>query len=336
MNSKDEIVKVFDDKGGDAHPPAIFTQTGTVGQMDACGTEWPDANFDTEKMARLALQTNKMFGFATVRVPFCITVDADAFGCKINPGNKSSQPSVAGSRFRGDGDITDVPGDLASPAEFLESRRVKTVLDAAGILAKEEDLFLVAGMNGPMACINNLLGMENVLMTLMMEPDRVDAWLKAVTPHLVGYAGALSEATDCVMVIEEASSELTPPEYFDSVFEPYLPQVIKGAQKGSFCTTHSCGGTMEVADRLASLGQDGISLEVSSDPQAYLDLIGGKTLSLGAINPIETLLSKGPSDVVAEAKRSAELGFDFVTPECGVPPLTPNENLQALARYREL
>ena len=109
MNSKDEIVRIFDGDKGDSHPPAIFTQTGTVGQMDACGAYWPDANFDAGKMAELALQTNRMFGFATVRVPFCITVDADAFGCGIYPGSKDAQPSVETFRYCPEGEILDVP-----------------------------------------------------------------------------------------------------------------------------------------------------------------------------------------------------------------------------------
>lgn len=86
MSTKDEIMKVFDDKGGDSHPPAIFTQTGTTGQMDACGVFWPEVNFDAEKMATLALQPHEMFGFATARVTYCITVDAEAFGCDIDRG----------------------------------------------------------------------------------------------------------------------------------------------------------------------------------------------------------------------------------------------------------
>ena len=336
MNSKDEIVKVFENKGGDAHPPAIFTQTGTVAQMDVCGARWPEANDNPELMAKLALQCPKQFGFATVRVPFCITVDADTFGCEINPGTESSQPSVIGSRYRGDYEINDVPDDLISPEEFMAGRRVNVVLDAAKIIGKEENLFRVAGMNGPVACIDNLLGMENVLMAMMMEPEKIDNWLKAVTPHLTAYAEALSEVSDAVTIIEEAATDMFPPDFFDSIYTPYLPPVIKGAQKDAWAVTHTCGTTMEIADRLASLGQDGISLEVSADPQAYLDLIGGKCVTLGAINPIETLLSKTPADIVAEAKKSAEFGFDLVTPECGVPPLTPNENLDALAHYREL
>ena len=335
MNTKAEIIDVFDGKA-DTHPPAIFTQTGTVGQMDACGAAWPEANFDAAKMAELALQPSRMFGFATVRIPFCITVDADAYGCEVFPGTKSAQPSVTGSRFREDYGFIDPPADLPTPEEFVKSKRVQTVLSAAEMLAKHDVLFFVTALNGPAACIDNLLGMESVLMTLMMEPERVTPWLDAVTPCLEEYARVLSEVSDDVMIVEEGSDELFPADYFDTVFTPYLPKVIGSAQKNAFCTTHTCGSTREVASRFASMGMDGISLEVSSDPEGYLELIGGKTLALGAINPVETLMQKTPADVVAAAKRSAELGFDFVTPECGVPPQTPNENLQALAHYREL
>ena len=335
MNSKDEIVRMFDGDRGDAHPPAIFTQSGTVGQMDSCGSHWREANFDAEKMAELALQTNKIFGFATVRVPFCITVDADAFGCGIYPGSNDSQPSVESFRYCPEGEILDVPEDLISPDEFITSKRPSIVKEAADILSKNEDLFLIAAVNGPMACVNNLLGMENTMMALMMEPDRMYSWLKAVTPHLSEFARVLSETADCIMITEEASSEFTPPEYFDDVFQAYVPDVIAGAHKGAFCTTHTCGETLDIADRLCALGQDGISLQTDSDPDAYMQAMGKEIVKLGGVRPVDTLMMKKPEDVLAEAKHAAEIGFDIVTPECGVPPQTPNENLMALAHYRE-
>jgi [methyl-Co(III) methanol-specific corrinoid protein]:coenzyme M methyltransferase len=334
MNSKDEIIRIFDGDKGDSHPPAIFTQTGTVGQMDACGAYWPDANFDAGKMAELALQTNRMFGFATVRVPFCITVDADAFGCGIYPGSKDAQPSVETFRYCPEGEVLDVPEDLISPEEFVASKRPSIVKDAADMLAKNEDLFLVAAVNGPMACVNNLLGMENTMMALMMEPEKMYSWLKAVTPHLTEFSSVLSESADCIMIIEEASSEFTPPEYFDDVFGAYTPKVIEGAHKGAFCTTHTCGETLDIADRLCALGQDGVSLQTDSDPEAYMQAMG-EIIKLGGVEPVATLLMKGPNDVLAQARQAAERGFDIVTPECGVPPQTPNENLMALAHYRE-
>ena len=303
MNSKDEIVRMFDGDRGDAHPPAIFTQSGTVGQMDSCGSHWPEANFDAEKMAELALQTNKIFGFATVRVPFCITVDADAFGCGIYPGSNDSQPSVESFRYCPEGEILDVPEDLISPDEFITSKRPSIVKEAADILSKNEDLFLIAAVNGPMACVNNLLGMENTMMALMMEPDRMYSWLKAVTPHLTEFARVLSETADCIMITEEASSEFTPPEYFDDVFQAYIPDVIAGAHKGAFCTTHTCGETLDIADRLCALGQDGISLQTDSDPDAYMQAMGKEIVKLGGVRPVDTLMMKKPEDVLARGDR---------------------------------
>jgi [methyl-Co(III) methanol-specific corrinoid protein]:coenzyme M methyltransferase len=177
--------------------------------------------------------------------------------------------------------------------------------------------------------------MENTMMALMMEPDRMYSWLKAVTPHLSEFARVLSETADCIMITEEASSEFTPPEYFDDVFQAYIPDVIAGAHKGAFCTTHTCGETLDIADRLCALGQDGISLQTDSDPDAYMQAMGKEIVKLGGVRPVDTLMMKKPEDVLAEAKHAAEIGFDIVTPECGVPPQTPNENLMALAHYRE-
>ena len=98
MNSKDEIVAAMS-REGDDHPPAIFSQSGTVSMMDACGCCWPEANFDIGMMIRLALQPSELFGFATARVPFDITSEAERLGCEILPGRKSSQPAAVRSPY---------------------------------------------------------------------------------------------------------------------------------------------------------------------------------------------------------------------------------------------
>ena len=42
-----------------------------------------------------------------------------------------------------------------------------------------------------------------------------------------------------------------------------------------------------------------------------------------------------PLDVLEAAAHSVEAGFDLIGPECGVSPLTSDENLLMLANYRE-
>lgn len=333
MSIKDEIIDALDGHG-DTHPPAIFTQSATVEQMDACGACWPEANYDAELMARLALQASEFNGFGTVRIPYNITNDAEVFGCEIKHGSKSVQPSVASSPFMGDMDIVDVPADLISADDFMKSERISMMLDAAGKLSKREDLFFTTSLNAPFACLENLLGVENLLMTLMMDTDRVTAWLDAVTPCLSEYAKALSELSDNVLIIEEADSEILPPDYFGPMVGDFLPKVIKACS--SYTTIHSCGTTTDVAADLAKLGETALSPEASHDLAGYKALVGDSVKLVGSVDPISVLLHGTPADVVAKAKASAEAGFAVITPECGVSPLTPKDNLDALARYREL
>lgn len=333
MNTKREIVNVFDGCPGGCPPPAVFTQTGTVGQMDGRGAEWPAANFDPDGMVALALRFSEMFGFATVRVPFCLTVEAETLGAEVMPGSRSSQPSVVGSPFRSPDGIGMPPENMIGRDEFVSSGRCASVADAVDRLARErEDLFLTAGILDPAGIASQLLGTENMIMGYLMEPRETRAWVDAMVPYAVAYAERLSESADNVLVIGSASMDIGSPEMYSDLTEGQLARTLSGIS--CFSTVHSCGSTLEVVDSLVNLGADGLSLEASHDPEAYLARVSGRCLMFGSVDPVGTLLSKGPSDVVAEARRYADLGFDIVTPECGVPPMTPDDNLRALSGYR--
>lgn len=333
MTIRDEIIDALEGHG-DTHPPAIFTQSGTVEQMDGCGAAWPEAHSDPAKMATLALQVSEKCGFGTVRIPFNITNDSVAFGGVERGLVKESQPTIGSSPFMGDGDFLDVPDDFLSVDEFMANPRIQAMLETANQLARRDDLFFTTSLNAPLAAIDNILGVENVLMALFMDPDRVTKWLAAVTPHLTAYGKALSETSDMVMYIEEADAEILPPDCFQPVVGDFLPKLISAAD--SFTAIHTCGTTTDIAKDLASLGETLLSPEASHDMAGYKALVGDSVKLAGAVNPVKTLFQGTPADIVAEAKASAAAGFDIITPECGVPPLTPNENLIALAKYREL
>lgn len=334
MNTRDEIEDALEGRRGEElPPPAVFTQTGTVSQMEACGCRWPEANFDAEKMARLALQASKSFGLATVRVPFSIAVEAKTLGCTISEGRVDSQPSVTGTPYASPEGIPDVP-DLMSAEEFLDSEWTGVVANAVDRLSKNGDLFLVAGMVGPQEVANLLLGTENAVMGLLMEPDHVKAWNRAMIPYQEAYAARLAESADCVMVIEEAETDLLPPDFFDGFIGESLPKVLSAANKGAYSAVHSCGDTFEVAEKLSSLGEDALSPEASTDMGRYVDIAGKNCRLLGSVNPVVTLLQGTPGEVRESAMESARAGFDIITPECGVPPRTPDANMTALAHYR--
>ncbi len=335
MNTKEEIVDVFEGHpSADLPPPALFTQTGTTGQMDACGSHWPEANFDPGLMAKISLQASRMFGFATARVPFCITVEADSLGAEVTRGGSDSQPSVVGSRYQSEFGVEIPPEGLVCVDDFVEKGRCSVVIEAAERITSENpDIFLTAGMNDPVAIAVQMVGAENAIFSSVVDPDALKAWVDAMIPYCRAYGNRLSEATDNVLVIASAFQDLWDPSMYRTMVRPGLEMLV-GALGGSYSTAHSCGNTLEVADDLASIGFDALSLEASDSPKEYLERVGGKCLMTGCVNPVKTLLRGSMQDVRDAAMKSAELGFDLVTPECGVPPHTPNDNLLALSGYR--
>ena len=332
MNTKEEIIKALEGTCDGYAPPAVFTQTATVGQMGACGCTFPDANTDPVKMSTLALQMSKQFGLATARVPYCLTVEAERFGCEINMGRGGNPPMVVNSPYRSE-EIMDVPEDLISVDEFVSGGRCATVLKAAEICSKKEDIFTIAGMCDPLAVVCHILGMENFLMGSFMEPERGDRWISAITPHISAYANALSEVSDCVTIITEGTSDIIPPDMFDMFVTEHIEGVIGGMR--SYSVVHCCGDTSAVLDNLASLGETALSVETAYDPEGVIGRVGSKVRLIGGLNPVETLYQGRPAEIIGCAKRYSELGYAVIAPECGVPPQTPDGNLSAFAKYRE-
>ncbi|AKB27478.1 Methylcobamide:CoM methyltransferase MtaA [Methanosarcina siciliae C2J] len=83
---RDRFLNTLHGKAVDKIPVLSVTQTGTVELMRKSGAAWPDAHFDAEKMADLALSAHTCAGLEAVRYPFCLTVLSEALGCKVNPG----------------------------------------------------------------------------------------------------------------------------------------------------------------------------------------------------------------------------------------------------------
>ena len=334
MNARDEIVDAMEGRRAELPPPAVFTSTATVSQMDSSGCSWPEANFDPQKLVGLSLEMNRSFGFGSVRLPFSIAVEAKVHGCEVAEGKKDTPPMVLSSPYAGKGALSDVP-DLMPVDEFLSSGWVASVLQAAELMNKHEEVFKTVSIDGPFSVAEFLAGAENMIMGLLMEPALVDKWIFAMVPYQEAYASRVTELCDNVMVIEEADTSILPPEYFDQVIGSKLPGVILKAMKSSFCSLHSCGDTIAVVDELSNLGEDLISCEASESPRAYTERIHRKCKVLGSVNPIRVLMQGTPLDVLEAAAHSVEAGFDLIGPECGVSPLTSDENLMMLSHYRE-
>ncbi|MCJ7517877.1 MAG: hypothetical protein MUO18_07955, partial [Methanomassiliicoccales archaeon] len=173
MKPRDRVLAALACKKLDRPPVVCFTQSATVDQMDAVGVHWPDAHTDPDKMATLALASNKVFGFESARLPFCLTVEAEIMGCTVDLGKIDRTPMVKKHVFESSSEV-DVPKDLS------QLGRAKIVVEATKLLKKRSggELPVVVGTTGPFTIAGHLVGTENLLLWIVTEPESVHKFVK--------------------------------------------------------------------------------------------------------------------------------------------------------------
>jgi [methyl-Co(III) methanol-specific corrinoid protein]:coenzyme M methyltransferase len=317
----------------DMVPVCSVTQTGTVELMEMTGAYWPQASYDAHKMAALALAGHEIAGFENVRCPFCTTVLAETLGCTVAEGSVDIQPYVTDFPCKKKKDVK----DITVPDSLLESRRTSVVLDAVGILKGHvgEDVPVVAGLVGPAGLASMLAGMKNYLMWFVTNPEVVEELMGVLTEVCIEYAnGLLERGADAVTLIDsEAGPDIIAPQMFEtSVFPLHRKfcREVKGLK-----ILHMCGDATAVLDPLADVGFEGISIEEKVGVSFAKRIVGNRVCLIGNVSPSDTLLTKGPEEVMIEARACLEDGIDILAPGCGLAPHTPLENIKALFRARD-
>lgn len=331
---KERFEKALRGEAIDMVPVCSVTQTGTVELMEMAGSYWPQANYDAEKMATLALAGYEIAGFENVRCPFCTTVLAETLGCTVAEGSIDIQPYVADFPCKKKNDVK----NITVPDLLLESRRTSVVLDAVGILKEKvgEDVPVVAGLVGPAGLASMLAGMRNYLMWFVTNPEVLEELMGTLTDVCIEYAnGLLERGADAVTLIDsEAGPDIIAPDMFQaSVFPLYKKfcREVKGLR-----ILHMCGDATAVLDPLADAGFEGISIEEKVEVSFAKKIVGNRIRLIGNVSPSNTLLTKGPEEIIIEATACLEDGIDILAPGCGLAPQTPLENIKSLIKARDI
>ncbi|KXS40380.1 MtaA/CmuA family methyltransferase [Methanolobus zinderi] len=333
LTLKERFVRSVKGKEVDKVPVCSVTQTGTVELMEACGAFWPEANYDAEKMATLAIAGHEVAGLEAVRLPFSTTVIAETLGCTIAEGSVDVQPYELDFPCK----TTDDAKKLEIPGNLLESEGIRTVIEATGIIKEKvgDDVPIIAGMIGPAATAFYVAGANNYLRWCITEPE-VFQELLAIGEAVCGeYANALYEnGADAVIIIDsEAGPDLLPPPLFESIVLPMyrsLTSKMKGLK-----LLHICGDATDILEGLAVSGFQALSLEEKVDARYAKEIIGKRACLIGNISPAATLLAKSHENIKKEAKQCIEDGVDILAPGCGIAPRTPTSNIQALVDARD-
>jgi [methyl-Co(III) methanol-specific corrinoid protein]:coenzyme M methyltransferase len=329
MTPRDRVLAALARKKLDRPPAVCFTQSATIDAMEAVGVYWPNAHQDPHMMAELSAAPNKVWGVECARLPFCLTVEAEVMGCRVDLGKMDRTPMVKAHAV----DENTIPDEL--PVGALYRGRIPAVVEGVRIAKQKygKELPIVAGTTGPLTIAGHMVGTENLLLWIITNPEAVHKALKVATKMEKAYVEALGKAGADVIVMSDpsAGTDMLSPEMFDEYAKPYIKECFSNPGDAK-TVLHICGDTTVLLDHMVATGVTGLSIEEKVQPEKAVDIVNGRAALVGNIGVVRPLLQGTPEDVKMETLRVKNAGFNLVAPGCGLAARVPLVNLQALVK----
>jgi [methyl-Co(III) methanol/glycine betaine-specific corrinoid protein]:coenzyme M methyltransferase len=331
MTLKERLLNALEGKKVDKVPVCSVTQTGVVERMDEVGAPWPEAHSDPEKMAKLAIANYELSGLEAVRVPYCLTVLAEAMGCEVNMGTKNRQPSVTEHPYTKDLE------NMKMPENLLDMGRIRAVLDSIKIIREKvgSDVPIIGGLEGPVTLASDLASVKSFMKWSIKKPELLRQVLDFAADATISYANSMVLAGADVIAVADpvASPDLMSPDSFKNELQPRLQKF--SSQVDSVTVLHICGNVSPILKYMADCGFEGLSVEekIGSIKKAK-EVVGDRARLVGNISSPFVLLP-GPIDKIKEeCKKALTEGVDVLAPGCGIAPMTPLSNIKAMVEAR--
>lgn len=296
--------------------------------MDISGYCWPVAHLEPEKMAGLSLAASRVIGIENVGVPFCMTVEAEGMGAKIDLGTKEHEPSIESYPMDTISDI-----DRISDMD-INSGRAKVCIDAIHILKeKAPGMPVFANLTGPISLASSLIDPLIFYRTFIRNKDGAHRLMRIVNKSLRSFGDAMIEAGADVVCIADpsASGELVGKKSFDEFALRYINELVLHFKEKYDIPSivHICGKVQSLGTALSEIKAESISVDACVSIKKLQDLAPSK-VSMGNANTY--LLSEGsPDKILKHGLNCLNAGTGILAPACGISPKTPVENIKSLA-----
>jgi len=296
------------------------------------GIQLPACHREAGEMARAALAIHEMSGFENLGVPFCMTVEAEAFGLPVDYGHERRTPHVEGV----------VPGELAAVGALRaptprSDARAAAVLEAIERLKNARpDVPVIGNVVGPVSLACMVVELHTFVRGLKrsVEGQAVHGLLDVLTDWLTEFAAEqVRRGADVIAIAEPTGTgEILGPRWFDGLCLPYLNRILDAVHSaGALSLVHICGRTRSIASGLNQLRTPCISIDSVACMRELRAQLPGKVV-MGNVSPF--VIERGPRDPIERAcARSIQSGARILAPACGITPDTPIAHLRAVAEF---
>ena len=210
------------------------------------GISFPGAHSDKNSMAVLARALRKHRGDVIARVPFCVTVEAEAYGAHIKLGNALNGPRVESYPFSAINEMSNLK-ELK-----LNQGRIREVLDAVEIMAKSGEKAALS-VEGPFTIISSLIDPMNFYKGLRKNPQVIQEILAVVEEGIIRYSleGIKRGASIISYGDPVGAMGIVGPKVYREYSGPSSWRIIKGIREGGGkVLLHLCGKTSTALEKI--------------------------------------------------------------------------------------
>ncbi|MBU1194315.1 MAG: methylcobamide--CoM methyltransferase [Proteobacteria bacterium] len=331
MKSGNRVLNALQGRPVD-RPPFIcaggMTSMMTVEAMQQLSADWPRCHHDAKEMSRLAEGVRELTGIENLGVPFCMTVEAEAMGARVNMGTRESEPRVAA-----------YPISRISKWETLsrlsdKQGRIGPVSDAIHITSNRRLPYpVIANLTGPVSLATSLIEPMVLYKAMGKEPALVHEFMQFLCENLIFFGRLMLQAGADVLTVSDpsASGNILGPKGFEAFALPYINQILDALKDHCSPTmVHICGDLKPVFSKLQDLHTRAISIDSATSIAPLLSVLRKDQVIVGNVST--HLLMKGtPRQVERASLTSLKRGVRILSPACGISPHTPLANMQAMA-----
>ncbi len=326
MNEKQRLMNALTGVPVD-RPPVICPG----GMMNASVTELlgdveKNHNADVNTMVEVARRVHDLTGFENYGVPFCMTVESEPLGAKIDLGDKRIEPKV---QEYNQAALEAIMEKCVAP---IQSKRMQVTLEAIRCL-KNEDIPVIGNITGHISTATSAVDPLDILKMLRRDPDRVYRFFEFIGNYSKAYAIEMIKGGADVIAVSDptATGEILGARNFERFAVPLYNEIIDVVHSfGVPVIIHICGNANTIVDSLNLVKADAVSFDSVVSLKSVKARLKAKLM--GNVNT-QLLHTGEKSKIEAATRHCLESGTDILSPACGLSMATPVENLRSMTEY---
>lgn len=327
ITEKERLLSVLNRGKIEDRPPVICPG----GMMNAAVTEIIKAlnvnhNVSKEGMVLAAKMVREKAGFENYGVPFCMTIEAEPFGVKIDLGNKIKEPRITEYN---NSDLRQIIDEYRS--NDYDCCRIRTVLKAIAEL-KNDSIPVIGNVSGPISTATSIVDPLILFKLFRKDPELAYTFIEFINERLAQYIKKMVQRGADVIGISDpsATGEILGRKNFEKFVVPMHKRLVETAHKlDAPVILHICGDTASIIESLEQIGADAYSFDSLVNIRE-----AKKKLKSSVMGNVSTqLLQQGPLNKIEEMTQGCiSWGVDIISPACGLSMSTPLENLKAMTK----